>query len=129
MNKLETMGGANPKEENLKSPGNAKTADRQRGEKVLAILDTIEKETDENKVERILKDEFINIFNGMKERGLPLSVKILEDTNYHTSRDGNAIITEAEEKIGTLKGNIFDAQTFVRIEEEALNEVLNSEAQ
>lgn len=88
----------------------------------------IRQETDERKVEQLLKDEFVNIFEDIKKRGYPVSADILYSRDYQELRNRNSIISIAEKRIGDLRG-VYDAPAFMRLEEEALNKVLGNEAQ
>lgn len=88
----------------------------------------IRRETDERKVEQLLKDEYVNIFENIKKRGYPVSADILYNRDYQKLKDRNSIISVAEGRICDLRG-VYDAPTLMRIEEEALNQVLGNEAQ
>lgn len=88
----------------------------------------IRQETDERKVEQLLKDEFVNIFEDIKKRGYPVSADILYSRDYQELRNRNSIIGIAEKRIRDLRG-VYDAPAFMRLEEEALNKVLGNEAQ
>jgi|GEM_PF-1047210 hypothetical protein len=87
----------------------------------------IRQETDETKVEQLLKDEFVNIFEDIKKRGYPVSADILYSRGYQELRNRNSIISIAEKRIGDLRG-VYDAPAFMHLEEEALNKVLGNEA-
>lgn len=87
----------------------------------------IKQENDEKKVEQLLKDEFVNIFEDIKRRGYPVSADILYSRDYQNLRSRNRVISAAIDRIGDLRG-IFDAPTFIRLEEEALNQILGNEA-
>jgi hypothetical protein len=86
------------------------------------------RETDVRKVEQLLKDEFVNILEDLKKGGYPMSADILYSPDYHKLRNRNLIINIAVERISNLRG-VYDAPTFIRLEEEALNQVLGKEAQ
>ena len=88
----------------------------------------IETEIDEKKVEQTLKNEFVDIFENIKKRGFPVSADILYSHDYQELRNRNSIINVAERRIGVLRG-VYDAPAFMRLEEEALNQVLGGEAQ
>lgn len=88
----------------------------------------IRQETDERKVEQLLKDEFVNIFEDIKKRGYPVSADILYSRDYQEARNRNSIVSIAEKRIGDLRG-VYDAPAFMRLEEEALNKVLGNEVQ
>ncbi len=88
----------------------------------------IETETDEKKVEQVLKNEFVDIFENIKKRGFPVSADILYSHDYQELRNRNSIINATERRIGDLRG-VYDAPAFMRLEEEALNQVLGGEAQ
>ena len=90
--------------------------------------EVIETETDEIKVEQVLKDEFVSIFENIKKRGFAVSTDILYSHDYQELRNRNSIINTAERRIGDLRG-VFDASAFIRLEEEALNQVLGDEVQ
>ena len=88
----------------------------------------IKQETDERKIEQLLKDEFINIFEDIKKRGYAVSADILYSRDYQELKKRNSVISLAEKRIVDLRG-VYDAPAFIHLEEEALNTVLGNEAQ
>jgi hypothetical protein len=94
----------------------------------MEIASAIRQETDERKIEQLLKKEFVNIFEDIKRRGYPVSADILYSHNYQELRNRNPIVSIAKKRIGDLRG-VYDAPAFMRLEEEALNQVLGNEAQ